>query len=75
MTISQAAQIHELHQRIATLERENGILQHQVDSLLRQMEDAQHALTHERAIFDRLTLLEPALDDEDTQRDVPTQDY
>jgi len=65
MTISQATLIHELHQRINTLERENGILQHQCDTLMRQLEDTQFVLMQERALFDRLTLL-----DDDTQRDI-----
>lgn len=69
MTISQASQIHDLHAQVVKLERENGILQHQVDSLMRQLEDVQFVLTQERSLFDRLTLLS----DEDTQRDIPAQ--
>jgi len=68
MTISQASQIHDLHMKITDLERENGILQHQVDSLMRQLEDTQFVLMQERALFDRLALL-----DDDTQRDVPVE--
>ena len=65
MTISQAETIRTLSYQIANLEKENGILQHQVDTLLRQLEDTQFILTQERALFDRLTLLA-----DDTQRDV-----
>ena len=68
MTTSQATQIHDLHTQVVRLEKENGILQHQVDSLMRQLEDVQFILTQERALFDRLTLL-----DDDTQRDIPAQ--
>ena len=68
MTISQATQIHDLHTQVVRLEKENGILQHQVDTLMRQLEDVQFILTQERALFDRLTLL-----NDDTQRDIPAQ--
>lgn len=68
MTTSQATQIHDLHTQVVQLEKENGILQHQVDTLMRQLEDVQFILTQERALFDRLTLL-----DDDTQRDIPAQ--
>jgi hypothetical protein len=73
MTTTQAGQIHDLHMQVVKLERENGILQHQVDNLLRQIEDLQFALHQERALFDRLTALEPAADPDDTQRDIPDQ--
>lgn len=73
MTTTQAAQLHDLHMQVVKLERENGILQHTVDALMRQLEDAQFALCQERALFDRIAALEPAADPDDTQRDIPAQ--
>ena len=63
MTISQAVLIHELLQHITDLERENGILQHQADDLFRRLQDAQYTIS----------ILEPPIDDDDTQRDIPAQ--
>ena len=66
MSVSQAETIRTLSDTVTRLERENEVLQRFNNALLQQVQDLQFQLNSERALFDKLTMLEPAVGDGDT---------
>lgn len=66
MSVSQAETIRTLSDTVTRLERENEVLQRFNNTLLQQVQDLQFQLNSERALFDKLTMLEPPVGDGDT---------
>ena len=66
MSVSQAETIRTLSDTVTRLERENEVLQRFNNTLLQQVQDLQLQLNSERALFDKLTMLEPPVGDGDT---------
>lgn len=66
MSVSQAETIRTLSDTVTRLERENEVLQRFNNALLQQVQDLQFQLNSERALFDKLTMLEPPVGDGDT---------